>query len=556
MLKQGILNKLRHVFGLTKITPPKEMIMPNIELPYMDGVLGWYNKTMQMSRDRRSIYYDMEQIGDFVLGSSALEMYTEDAFPFNHDRGATIWISSSNQKVIRILDELNRRIEIETLIPAITYTTAQYGDDFQYLLLSEKGIESVRQIPPYMLTRIEDHYGRLLGYTPGIVDYVPGRDSNIPTPLSRPWDILHTRLFSSYTRVTGHGTSMLMPVRYIWRQLKIMMDAMVLYRWTRGPDRMVYYIDVGTAPPEQQMRILNQWKLYIKKRQHFNPETRSFDQEWNPESIDEDIFFPTSKNSQSKIERLAGASNVSDIADVQLYVNLFFAGLRIPKAFMGFEGEIMAREVLPYQSIRYANVAYKLQRSVLASLVRMYQIHLAVLGYDVRDPNNSFKVHTSTISHLYDVAKSELLQAKMEIMRSLLEFGDNVQLNRENWLQYILRTYLDMDNNVIQSLMHDRDNEGQMPSNGTRHAIDQAVQASPEAMEKLKTLQKMAPFFNPFADSKNNSDDYDTLVNMRESDNEQFQERIRELIEKRNQKEKEKNGNHRNNKCQDNTPDY
>lgn len=542
-----IIRRLKNVFGLFKIKQPQQKFMP-LEEPYGENMMGWYNRTMQMARDRRSIYYDMEQISDFVLGMSALEMYTEDSFPFNQERGSSIWISSSNSKLIQAINELNRRIDIETLIPSMAFTTAQYGDNFEYLTLSEDGVASIRQISPLMLTRIENQYGQLLGFTPGIVDYIPGRDATIPMPLSRPWDVLHTRLCSTHTRVTGHGTSMLMPVRQTWRQLKIMMDSMVLYRWTRGPDRMVYYVDVGTSPPEQQMRVLNQWKLYIKKKQHFNPSTGSFDQEWNPESIDEDIFWPISKNSQSKIERLPGASNVNDIADVQMYINLFFAGLRIPKAFMGFEGEIMAREVLPFQSIRYANVAYKLQRAVLTSLARLYQIHLTLKGYNVRLPENSFKVHTSTISHLYDVAKSQLLQAKMEIMRTLLDFGDSVQLDKNNWLRYILRTYLDMEDGVIQSLFPVQNNaEEEIPSDSDRDSIDKAMTSleskNPETMERLKTLKKMSPYFNPSASSQEVEADYEQLTKEIDSkDDRAFQDKIRSLIEKRNQEEKEKHG--------------
>jgi hypothetical protein len=547
-----ILQKLRNLFGIPSVQkvqqqqkqPDKEAF--TINEPYMEGMMGWYNRSMQMSRDRRSIYYDMEQISDFVLGGSALEMYTEDAFPFNQERGSTTWLSSPNSKVIQHINELNRRIDIETLIQALTFTVAQYGDDFEYLTLGEnEGILSVRQVPPYMLTRIEDEHGHLLGFTPGIVDYMPDRNATIPTPLSRPWDILHTRLCTSYTRVTGHGSSMLMPVRYIWRQLKIMMDSMVLYRFTRGPDRMVYYVDVGTNPPEQQMRILNNWKLYIKKKQHFNPDGGSFDQEWNPESIDEDIFWPTSKGNESKVERLPGASNVGDIADVQLYVNMFFAGLRIPKAFMGFEGEIMAREVLPYQSIRYANVAYRLQRAVLAALSRLYQIHLTLQGFDMTKEENSFKVHTSTISHLYDVAKAELLQAKMDIMKTLLDFGDQVQLNKNNWLRYILRTYLDMEDNIIQSLMpaqmHSRDDEDMedLPGN-ERSAIDQALRNNPETMERLQNLKKMAPYFNPSVSSRDSGDKFEDIASSLQQENadeESFHARVRELAEQ-NWKEK------------------
>lgn len=521
--RKEVVNKLLKVMGYVPIgnieRPPSMPVDP-----YSEGVVGWYSRQMQIVRDRRSAYYDFEQIADFVLGASALEMYAEDAFPWNHERGATTWVTSNNPKVTESINDLNRKIDIESVIPSLSYTAAMYGDSFDFMLLSESGgVEALKQMLPSQLTRIDDEFGRLVGFAPGIVEYFPGRDP-IPEDLSRPWDILHTRIMGFFTRTVGHGTSMLTPVRYIWRQLKIMLDSMVLYRWTKGAAKYVYYVDVGTNPIEKQMQIVNMWRLYIKKKQHYDPKKGIFDQEWNPESLDEDLFWPLPKDSNSRIDVLNANPDVKAVADIDLYVNLFFSGLRIPKAFMGFEGDIGAREVLPYQSIRYANVAYKLQRAVLTSLIRLYQIHNTIVGLDPLEGDNSFKVHTSTISHLYDVAKSELLSIKMDMMGRLLEFGEQVNLKQDVWLKYILKTFVDLDDDMVRTLMansNNWDNETDSePTAKERDIIHKTMktfgeedeQAKKEAektgqpkrttvIDKLNLFREMEGLVNPTLDS-------------------------------------------------------
>lgn len=490
------VKKLLGLYNVNKNQVPdnKSVLLDNTTY---EGVYGWYNRQTRLSRDRRISYYDYEQIAEFVLGSSALDMYVEDAFPYNQEKGSTVWITSSNEKLKRDLDELVSRLDLETLIPNMAYVTALYGDDFRFLALkSGEGVIGAKEIMPYSITRVEDEYGILKGFTPGIWEYVPGR-GDIPQNLANPWDVLHTRIISKFTKHTGHGTSMLEPVRFIWKQLKIMLDSAVLYRWTRGVNRLVFRIDTGTNSIEEQLRITNWWKKYFKKRERFDPSKEIYEQEWNPESIDEDIFFPANKGSESKIEQLSGSANVGEIADIQMYVNLFFAGLRIPKAFMGFEGEILAREVLPYQSIRYANSAYKLQRAVVASLVRLFRIHATLRGYDLNV--DTFKVNISTISHLYDVAKSELLEVKMSMLDKLLEFGDKVMLNKSEWLRYILLNYLDLDDTMIKKLLPLEASEGEPElDSATKNGIHATMKNNPQIFtsSQVQNLRGMKSFFN------------------------------------------------------------
>lgn len=535
---QNIVHKLLKIAGVIPHQTQIQNPIQNLGIDqYSEGAVGWYNRHMRMTRDRRTAYYDYEQIADFVLGGSALDMYVEDALPFSQDKMATTWITATNPKIQDEIRKLDQRIDKEAMIQNQAYTAALYGDDFQYIALSKEGVVGTKQILPFALTRIEDTFGQLLGFAPGMLDQSTSNQQP-PHPMARPYDIIHTRIISKFTRHTGHGVSMLDPVRYIWRQLKIMLDSSVLYRYSRGPNRRVFYIDVGTQPIEEQLRTVNMWRQYMKKKINFNPGSGAFDQEWNPESIEEDIFFPLPKGSNSRIETIQGSGNVGEIADIQLYINLFFAGLRIPKAFMGFEGEILAREVLPYQSIRYANVAYRLQRAVIGSLVKLYYMHLVMLGFDPDTEKDAFKVHTSTISHLYDVAKSELLNVKMEMLEKLLSFGDSVQLKKDAWLRYLLNTYLDIDDQMIQALLPPSPEDVDLDDK-TKNDIHKVMKNNDlKNNDRMKTFKSMGKFFHNDISSKDFQKDFqitdDLIRGAKETPREMhetFCNTVREMIE-------------------------
>ena len=67
-----------------------------------------------------------------------------------------------------------------------------------------------------------------------------------------------------------YGDSILYPAMTAWEQLKMVEDSLVVYRMTKAADRIIYYVDVGNATPEEAYDIVNRWRKSIKKREHLN----------------------------------------------------------------------------------------------------------------------------------------------------------------------------------------------------------------------------------------------------------------------------------------------
>jgi hypothetical protein len=59
------------------------------------------------------------------------------------------------------------------------------------------------------------------------------------------------------------------------------------------------------------------------------------DSAYNPLSINEDYFFPTTAEGRgSKVETLAGGTNLGEIDDLKYFTNKLFRGLRIPSSYL------------------------------------------------------------------------------------------------------------------------------------------------------------------------------------------------------------------------------
>ena len=153
------------------------------------------------------------------------------------------------------------------------------------------------------------------------------------------WQIVHMRLLGN-DNFLPYGSSVIEPSRRIWRQLILIEDAMLVYRLVRSPERRVFKIDIGNIPPDQVDSFMEQVKTTLRRTQVIDPNTGRVDLRYNPLSVDEDYFLPVRGDRSSTIETLAGGQFTGDIDDVQYIQNKLFAALKIPKAYLGYEGEL------------------------------------------------------------------------------------------------------------------------------------------------------------------------------------------------------------------------
>ena len=82
----------------------------------------------------------------------------------------------------------------------------------------------------------------------------------------------------------------------------------------------------------------------------------------NQMAVDQDYFIPVrDAASPSPIETLPGATNLSEIADIEYIQKKLLAALRIPKAFLGFEEVVGEGKNLALLDIRFARTINRIQ---------------------------------------------------------------------------------------------------------------------------------------------------------------------------------------------------
>lgn len=114
-------------------------------------------------------------------------------------------------------------------------------------------------------------------------------------------------------------------------QLRMMEDALVIYRLSRAPERRIFYIDVGNLPKgkaEEYMRtIMNQYRNKLV----YDAMTGEIRDDRKHMSMLEDFWLPRREGGRgTEISTLPGGENLSQIDDIIFFQKKLYRSLNVP----------------------------------------------------------------------------------------------------------------------------------------------------------------------------------------------------------------------------------
>ena len=150
--------------------------------------------------------------------------------------------------------------------------------------------------------------------------------------------VIHLSLSEGLDNNYPFGNSLLENIFKVYKQKELLEDAILIYRIQRAPERRVFHIDVGNMPSHLAMAFVERVKNEIHQRRipsQSGGGQNVIDSAYNPLSINEDYFFPTTAEGRgSKVETLPGGTNLGEIDDLKYFTNKLFRGLRIPSSYL------------------------------------------------------------------------------------------------------------------------------------------------------------------------------------------------------------------------------
>jgi intein/homing endonuclease len=256
----------------------------------------------EMEYDRRRRYREYEDMDGYPEISSAFDIYADDCSQENLD--GTKWDIISEDEMAR--DEVSRlfdTINLDQYLWDIVRNTVKYGDNFIELVVDtkniKKGIQRIKILNPNYIYRVENEFG----YLKSFFQQIPAKDewtsyggagpdieNSQIIPLD-PGQIVHFKLYTSDPTHYPYGKSVAQSARQIYKSLKMMEDAMLIYRLCLVGDTRVstnegykyikdinkgdlVYCFAGPSKGLELTKVTNSWEtgtkpVYEVRSQHF-----------------------------------------------------------------------------------------------------------------------------------------------------------------------------------------------------------------------------------------------------------------------------------------------
>jgi hypothetical protein len=384
---------------------------------------------------RTMVYSDYDNMDYDAIVASALDIVADES-TLKNDMGEVLHIKSSDDDVQQILynlfyDVLNIEFNLWSWIRQM----CKYGDFFLKMEIAEKyGVYNVIPYTAFHIERQENYdkehpnavrfryspegiYAGGSGYygTPTLGQY----QDNQPGIYFDNYEMAHFRLLTDVNYLP-YGRSYLEPARRIFKQYVLMEDAMLIHRISRSPDRRIFYINVGSIPPNEVENFMQKTISTMKRTPLMDNQTGEYNLKYNMQNLLEDFYVPMRGNdTTTKIETTPGLQ-YDGIQDVTYLRDKLFAALKVPKAFMGYDKDLSGKATLAAEDIRFARTIDRIQRITLSELYKIALVHLYSQGYTGEQLTN-FELDLTTPSIIYDQEKIALLTQKVDLAQKIME---------------------------------------------------------------------------------------------------------------------------------------
>ena len=270
--------------------------------------------------------------------------------------------------------------------------------------------------------------------------------------------------------VMGHLHKAIKPVN----QLRMIEDAVVIYRIVRAPERRIFYVDVGNLPKVKAESYLRDVMARYRNKLVYDASTGEIRDDRKHMSMLEDFWLPRREGAKgTEVSTLAGGQNLGEISDVQYFQKKLYKALNVPISRMESEnGFNMGRAAeITRDELKFTKFVQRLRKRFTQLFHDILKTQLVLKGIITIEDWSRIKEHIQ-YDYLKDGYFSELKNAEM--LRERLNLVNEVSpyIGKYFSVEYIRKNVLrQSDDDIIEI-------DGQI-----RNEIKQGIIANPEGAQ-------------------------------------------------------------------------
>lgn len=367
-----------------------------------------------------------------------------------------------NLSISKTADEVKKKIEEEFLdvLRLLDWNNQAYeiarkwyidGRLYYHIILDEsnpkKGILELRYIDPRQIRKVRevkreidnDTGAQLLKVTNEYFTYntrgMRFNAANSFGPISTAGGIkittdsvcyVHSGIVDKYSAsILSHLHKAIKPIN----QLKMMEDALVIYRIARAPERRIFYVDVGNLPKSKAEDYLRSIMTRYRNKLQYNIETGEIKDDRRFMSMLEDYWLPRREGSQgTSIDTLPGGENLSELADVEYFQKKVYKALNVPisrmEAQQGFQ--IGRAAEITRDEVKFSKFIHRIRLRFSHLFDELLEKQLVLKNIVSKDEwevlKDSIKYDFNIDNHYAELKDSEILQNRLQVLQSINEY--------------------------------------------------------------------------------------------------------------------------------------
>jgi len=249
-------------------------------------------------------------------------------------------------------DNIKNKIqkEFEIIIKLLNFTSKGYdivrqwyvdGRLFYNIIIDEKnpkaGIQELRNIDPRKIRKIKEVIKDVDNATgveviKGEKDYFIFSDKG--KPLHNGLKIHPDRVVFVHSGIrhakTNAIVSHLQKAIKRFNELRLLEESVIIYRFTRAPQRNVFYVDIGSMPPAKGELYLNQMINDFRNKITYDSENGTIREDKRYKSMLDDYFIPRWNDKNTEIDTIGGSQLSNGMDDVENFRKQFYLALNVP----------------------------------------------------------------------------------------------------------------------------------------------------------------------------------------------------------------------------------
>jgi len=314
------------------------------------------------------------------------------------------------------------------------------------------GVKFIKKIQEYYLYTAEDFVGNGK-------DTINFRYSNEGIVLS-PDSVSYVNsgfIDPTTKKVLGYLHKAIKPLN----QLRMLEDAIVIYRISRAPERRIFYIDVGSLPKNKSEQYLREIMQRYKNKLVYDTSTGELRDEKRHMSMLEDFWMPRREGGKgTEVQTLPGGQNLGELQDVEYFQKKLYTSLHVPPSrFKDDSGFNMGRSAeISRDEVRFTKFVNRLQGRFSEMFLQLLRVQLLSKNILTED---EWKEYSYDISFDYasDSYFSELKNNEMHMSRLTTLREIEPYLNRFFSHRWTQRNILQMNDDEIESMKKEIEQE-------------------------------------------------------------------------------------------------